>query len=115
MNIPTQAQVNAFARNLASMAGGAILMLGLSSKIDVNTVNQVIAASGTVVNDIIILIGFAGPLMAALKAGSSASPASQAAAAASVPGATVITTPEIAAAVPADNVVSNTDVRPVNK
>lgn len=80
MQLPTQAQVNAAARHIASFAGGAIMVFGLSTKIDVNTVNQVIAATGTVVNDGILLVGLVGPLLAGYCASKSASPAAQAAA-----------------------------------
>lgn len=80
MWLPQQAQVNAFARNLASGAAGAVLMLGLGNKIDTAALTQTIAAAGTVVNDIVVLIGVATPLFAALYAGKTASPQAQSAA-----------------------------------
>lgn len=79
MNLPTPAQVNAAARHAASFAGGAILMFGLSTKINVDTVNQIIAATGTLVNDAVVLIGLLSPIVMAVIASRSASPASQAA------------------------------------
>lgn len=89
MWLPTQAQVNAASRHAASFAGGAIMVFGLSTKIDVNTVNQVIAATGTAVNDIILLVGLASPLLAGFFASKSASPTAQAAAI-GANGATVV-------------------------
>lgn len=80
MWLPTQAQVNAFTRHLASVAGGAVLVLGLGSKIDTAALTQAIAAAGTVVNDIVVLVGVAAPLIAGLYASRTASPSKQAAA-----------------------------------
>jgi hypothetical protein len=114
MWLPTQAQVNAAARHAASFAGGAILVFGLSAKIDVNTINQIIAAAGTVVNDGVVLIGLVTPLLAGYFASRSASATAQAAAVGAT-GAKVITTPEIAAAVPSNNVMSSADVKVVAK
>jgi predicted Kef-type K+ transport protein len=114
MWLPTRDQVNAAARHAASFAGGAILVFGLSTKINVETVNQIIAATGTVVNDMIVLAGLISPLVAGYFASKSASPTSQAAAVAAT-GAKVVTTPEIAAAVPSPNVVSETEAKVVPK
>jgi hypothetical protein len=114
MWLPSQAQVNAACRHIASAVGGAILVFGLSGKIDVNAVNQIITAAGTVVNDVVILIGLVSPMIAAYFASKSASTQSQAAALAAT-GAKVITTPEIAAAVPSNNVMSATDVKVISK
>jgi predicted Kef-type K+ transport protein len=114
MWLPTKDQVNAASRHVASFAGGAILVFGLSTKINVDTVNQVIAATGTVVNDVILLVGLLSPLVAGYFASRSASPTAQAAAVGAT-GAKVITTPEIAAAVPSSNVLSSTDVKVVSK
>lgn len=80
MGLPTQAQVSAYTRNLASGAAGAVLMLGLGSKIDTAALTQAIAAAGTVVNDVVVLIGVATPLVAGLYASRTASPHAQAAA-----------------------------------
>lgn len=80
MWLPTQAQVSAFTRHLASVAGGAVLVLGLGSKIDTAALTQAIAAAGTIVNDIVVLVGVAAPLVAGLYASRTASPSSQAAA-----------------------------------
>src|SRR4051812_10134889 len=80
MWLPSQAQVNAFTRNLASGIGGAGLMLGLSSKIDRAAIGQLISAAGTVVNDLVIFITLATPIVAGFFASKSASPTAQAAA-----------------------------------
>lgn len=114
MWLPSQAQVNASSRHAASFAAGAIMVFGLSTKIDPGTVTSIITATGTLVNDAVILIGLVSPLLAGYFASKSASPTSQAAAVAAT-GAKVVTTPEIAAAVPSSNVMSNADVRIVNK
>ena len=114
MNLPTQAQVNAAARNLASAAGGAVLLFGLSTKLDPTAVAAIINATGTLVNDVIVIIGLVSPVIAAFYASKTASPTSQAAAVAAT-GAIVVTTPAIAAAVPSANVVSSTDMKVVPK
>lgn len=115
MWLPTQGQVNAATRNIASAVGGAILMFGLSSKINVNAVGQVIAATGTIVNDAVVLIGLVSPLVAAYYASRSASPTAQAKAVTAA-GAIVVGSPELAAATPEDpNIVSRTDVKVVQK
>ena len=80
MWLPTQAQVNAFTRNLASGAAGAVLMLGLGSKIDTAALTQAIAAAGAVVNDVVVLITMATPIIAGLYASRTANPKAQAAA-----------------------------------
>jgi hypothetical protein len=80
MWLPTQAQVNAFTRHLASGTAGAVLILGLGSKIDTAALTQAIAAAGTVVNDVVVVIGLAAPLIAGLYAGKTASPQAQSAA-----------------------------------
>lgn len=80
MWLPTQAQVNAFTRHLASVAGGAVLVLGLGSKVDTASLTQAIAAAGTVVNDIVVLIATVTPIVAGFYASRSASPNAQAAA-----------------------------------
>jgi hypothetical protein len=89
MWLPTQAQVNAATRHAASFAGGAILMFGLSTKIDPETVKNIINSLGTAVNDIVVIIGLVSPLIAGYFASKSASPVAQAqavAATASTPG-----------------------------
>jgi hypothetical protein len=90
MWLPTQAQVNAFTRHLASGAAGAVLVLGLGSKIDAAALTQAIAAAGTVVNDVVVLIGLATPLAAGLYASRTASPSAQSAAV-GASAATVVT------------------------
>lgn len=118
MWLPTQAQVNAATRHAASAAGGAILVFGLSTKIDPDTVAKVIAQTGTVINDVIVLIGLVSPLIAGYFASRSASPTSQAVSLTKdgPPGTMVVTSAEIAKATPeAPNVVSSDDVKVVIK
>jgi hypothetical protein len=115
MNLPTSAEVNAATRHIGSFAAGAIAMFGLSSKFDPSTVQQIIAASGNVINDVIILIGLVGPFITAYFASKSATPAAQAVSL-EKQGAIVVTSPEIAAATPnSPNVISNTEVKVVPK
>lgn len=80
MQLPTQAEVNAATRHLASFAGGVILAFGLSGKIDPQTVQNIIGAAGTLVNDGVILVGLVAPLVAGYFAKQSATPAAQASA-----------------------------------
>lgn len=79
MWLPSQAQVNAFTRNVGSGIAGAALMFGVSSKIDINTINSIITATGTLVNDAVVLIGIAGPFVAGYFASRSASKTAQSA------------------------------------
>src|SRR5882762_10959777 len=78
MQLPTQAEVNAASRHVASFAGGAILAFGLSTKIDPDTVKSIITATGNMVNDIILLVGLVAPVVAGYFAKKTASPDSQA-------------------------------------
>lgn len=114
MWLPTQAQVNAATRNVASAVGGAILMFGLSTKIDPGTVNSIITATGTVINDLVVLIGLVGPVVAAYFASKSASPNAQADAVAAS-GAVVVGSAELAASTQSPNVVSQDQVKVVPK
>lgn len=114
MWLPSQSQVNAFTRNLASGIGGAVLMFGLSTKIDVATVNSIITATGTVVNDLVLLIGVASPFIAGYFASKSASPKAQADAVAAT-GAIVVGSAELAASTTSPNVVSQDQVKVVTK
>jgi hypothetical protein len=118
MNLPTQAQVKAATRHIASAAGGIILMFGLSSKIDPDTLAKIIAQTGTIINDVIILIGLAGPVIAGWRALQSASPTEQAVTITKEgpPGTIVVTSDAIAKATPeAPNVVSKDDMKVVSK
>ena len=114
MDLPTPAQVNAAARHVASFAGGAIVMFGLSSKISPDTLTSIINATGALVNDLVLLVGLVSPIVAGYFASHSASPVAQAAAVAAT-GAQVITTPAIARAVPSSNVMSSNEVKVVAK
>ena len=100
MNLPTQAQVNAATRHVASFAAGAIAVFGLSTKFDPATIQQIIAATGTFINDGILLIGLVSPVIAATFAAKSASPASQAnAVQAAVADPNIPITPEVKAVI----------------
>jgi hypothetical protein len=80
MQLPTQAEVNAASRHLASFAGGAIVAFGLATKVNPDTVQNLITATGTLVNDMIVVIGLVSPIVAGWYARRSAAPAAQAAA-----------------------------------
>ncbi len=115
MNLPNRAQVDTAARYAGTIAGTAFAIFGLQAKgITLEQVQAVIAAGGTLVNDIVVMASALTPLYLAFRGVSSSSPTSQAAAVAAT-GAKVVTTPEIAAAVPSPNVMSSTEVRVVNK
>lgn len=77
MQLPTQAQVNAAARHVGTFVAGVITMFGLSTKIDPATAQNIIAAMGTAINDILSLAGLVTPLVMGYLASRSASPASQ--------------------------------------
>lgn len=79
--LPTQAQVNTAGRYVATILGTAIGIFGLQAKgISVDQVQGAIAAAGTVVNDIVILIGTVAPIYAAVRGILSSSKTGQAAA-----------------------------------
>lgn len=111
MWLPTQVQVNAATRNIAAAAGGAILMLGLSTKIDTTMLTALINAMGAVAGSVVTVVGLVAPLWAAYKAAQSASAKSQAASITKTePGTVVVTTQAIAEATPnSPNVVSADD------
>lgn len=117
MNLPSQAQVNAATRHAATFAAGAIAMFGLSTKIDPATVQQLIAATGTLVNDVVLIVGLAAPLITSYFASKSATPQAQAASIVkSVPGTKIVTPDEnLANAVPSSDVVSTKEAKVVTK
>lgn len=115
MWLPSQAQVNTAGRYAGAVAGTAFAIFGLQAKgISLDQIKALIAALGTVVNDFVILIGALGTIYAAVKGVKSSSDISQAASVAAT-GAKVVTTPEIAAAIPSANVTSNTQTQVVSK
>lgn len=115
MNLPTQAEVNAASRHVISAIGGAVIMFGLSTKINIDTVTNAVNALGSITNNIVILVGILAPLYAGWKATHSASPTQQAISL-EKQGAVVITTPEIAKATPdSPNIVSQDQVKVVPK
>lgn len=78
MELPTQAEINAATRHLASGAGGFILAFGLSSKISPDTVQAIINAAGDLVGNLVTIAGLITPVIAAYFAKKSASPVAQA-------------------------------------
>ena len=112
MNLPTQAEVNAATRHIGSFVGGVILAFGISTKVDPNTIQQIIAATGTLVNDGIVLIGLVGPMVAAYFASKSANPKSQAESITkTVPGTMIVTPDPKIASTPNPNIVSTNEVK----
>jgi hypothetical protein len=81
MLLPTQAQVNTGVRYAGTIAGTAFAIFGLQAKgFSLDQAKAAVGALGSVVNDVVILIGIAGPLFAAFKGVKSSSAAGQAAA-----------------------------------
>jgi len=81
MSLPTQAQVNTAVRYAGTVIGTAFAIFGLQAKgFDLDQVKAAIAALGTVVNDVVILIAALAPVIAALKGIKSSSDTGQAAA-----------------------------------
>ena len=115
MNLPNRAQVDTAARYAGTIASTAFAIFGLQAKgITLDQVQAVIASCGTLVNDLVVLVSAVAPLYLAFRGISSSSATAQAAAVAAT-GAKVVTTPEIAAAVPSPNVMSTADVKVVSK
>ncbi len=116
MNLPTQSEVNAATRHVASFAAGGIAVFGLATKLDPNTVQQIIAATGTVINDVIVLIGLVSPFITAYFASKSATPKAQAEAiTASSPGTIIVTPDKELVKATGPSVVSTDDVKVVTK
>lgn len=81
MPLPTKEQVNTAGRYAGAIAGTAFAIFGLQAKgFSLDQVKAAIAAFGTVVNDIVVLIGVLAPIYAAVRGVSSSSPTGQAAA-----------------------------------
>lgn len=115
MWLPTQAQINTAGRYATVIASTAIGIFGLQAKgFSLDQVKDVIAALGSVINNILILVSAVAAVYASVKGVSSSSPTNQAAAVAAT-GAKVVTTPEIAAAIPSSNVTSSTETKVVSK
>lgn len=112
MKLPTQAEVNAVSRHVATFAAGAITVFGLSTKLDPNTIQQIIAATGNLVNDAILLIGIIAPLATSYFSSKSATPSAQAEAIVkAVPGTLIVTSAELAGSTPSPNVISHADAK----
>lgn len=81
MWLPTKEQVNTAGRYAGAIAGTAFAIFGLQAKgFSLDEVKAAIAALGTVINDIVVLIGVLGPIYVAARGVSSSSPTGQAAA-----------------------------------
>jgi hypothetical protein len=65
MNLPSQDEVLAATRHIASFAGGAVLMLGLGTRISPDTLTAIVNATGAVIGDTITLVGLITPIVAA--------------------------------------------------
>ena len=107
MNLPTNSQILAATRHVASFAAGAIAMFGLSTKINPDQVVGIINSFGTLISDGVVLIGLVTPVVAGWMAAKSASPASQISAVAANPDVSkIITTPQVASEHTSEKVVS---------
>ncbi len=112
MNLPSQAEVNAVTRHVATFAAGAITVFGLSTKLDPATIQQVIAATGSLVNDAILIIGLMAPLLTSYFSSKSANPAAQAdAIVKAIPGTLIVTSDAVAGATTSPNILSHTEVK----
>jgi hypothetical protein len=115
MWLPSKAQVDTGGRYALAIASTAIGIFGLQAKgISLDQVKAAISALGDVVNNMVILATAIGAIYATVKGVTQSSPTNQVASAAAT-GAKVITTPEIAAAIPSANVTSSTETKVVNK
>lgn len=80
MQLPTQAQVNTAGRYAGAIAGTAFAIFGLQAKgISLDQVKAMIAALGTVINDIVVFAGLAATAYASIRGVVSSSPTGQAA------------------------------------
>jgi hypothetical protein len=81
MPLPSQAQVSTAVRYAGTIMGTAFAIFGLQAKgFDLDQIKAAIGALGTVVNDVVILIGALLPILAAIKGVSTSSSTGQAAA-----------------------------------
>lgn len=110
-------------KHVASYAAGGVTVAvvfglinqgqGVDATADINSITNGIES---IAKGIAGLIAIATPIYTAWKAANNASPAGQAAAlTAAIPETRIITTPEVAKAVPSDKVMSNEDVKVVTK
>ncbi len=110
-------------KHVASYAAGGVTVAvafgllnssqGTEATTDINTIATSLESLGKAIAG---LAGILVPIYTAWRAANNASPAGQAAGlAAAVPETRIITTPEVANAVPSDKVMSNEDVKVVTK
>ena len=86
MQLPTTAQIASATRHVASFAGGAVAMFGLSKAIDPVKLAEAINALGTLGQDLVTFIGLLTPLISGYIAWRSASLKSQMKAVEAAPG-----------------------------
>lgn len=77
MNLPSAAQVTAAGRHVATFAGGALVMLGLGTKISPEQVTAIINSFTTLYGDLMTFIAAVTPIAMLVLASKSASPTSQ--------------------------------------
>lgn len=111
MPLPTTSQIASATRHVASFAGGAVAMFGLSKAIDPAKLQAAIEALGTLGQDLVTVIGLLTPIISGIIAWRSASLKSQMTAVAANPDVQriVVTSQAIADAAPA-KVVTPTDI-----
>lgn len=114
----TASQVAAAGRHVASYAAGAVTAAAAFHLLSTQDAATLQTSVQQITNGVSEIAAGLGPIIALLSgfyATWSASHKQQVKAVASVPGTTVITTPEIAAATPETNIVSNQVVKAVPK
>lgn len=112
MNLPTQGQVAAFGRHVLTFAAGGVTFASTLHIISADQATTISTSLGHIANGFNELAAGIGPLVAmasGLYAAWSASNKSRVQSVAKIPGTVVVTEPQLATAVPANNVVSNTD------
>lgn len=110
-------------KNFASYAAGAVTMLvgvhlltPTQATDATNDINSIVSGIEAIGNLIGLITGILTLVYTMLKSAYNASPIGQATGLRqAVPGTTIVTTPEIAAAIPDDNVISNTEVKVIPK
>lgn len=111
-------------KHVASYAAGGVTvaiafgLLNANQGADVNTaVNSIVDGLESIIKGVSLLIAIATPIYTTWRAANNASPVGQATGLRqAVPGTTIVTTPELANAMPNDNnVIANTDVKVIPK
>lgn len=116
-------QAKAGGKHVISAIGGAVAMAVTFHLISADQASSITADIGLISDGVVKvctgvagLLGVLAPIYSAFRAAHNASPTMQAAnLVKEVPGTVVVTTPEVAAAVPSAAVVSNTETKVVSK